>query len=81
MGYQATVVILMDSIHTIRDDPKFGEKLYEACLNKSVSPKHPVNIKAYANGCSCDAGCVVEVHHASDERKVLVGGNTGVVIG
>lgn len=41
MGFNATVVVLLDQLESIRNDARFGEKLAQAVLDKAIgrSPK------------------------------------------
>ena len=75
MGWNTTVVVLNDALTDIRDDPEFGRKLYDACL-EAVARK-PVDVSA---GCHCNAATVIETHHADQMVLVRVGGNMGVVV-
>lgn len=83
MGYQATVVIHLDALNEIRNDPDFGRKLADAIQNKASNrPQgdHVVRFNAVSHRGSSTAGCVVAVHHASDPLRVETGGNTGRII-
>lgn len=75
MGMNTTVVIMNDSLDSIRKDPKFGEKLYQAVI--SVGHKNLVDVSA--GGC-VNAATVLETHHADGLVPVLVGGNHGYVV-
>lgn len=74
MGFNATVVVLLDQLYRIENDPTFGKQLAEAIRAKSMKPQldHP-----YVVGQTQ----VIEVHHADYQVVVAVGGNTGRVMG
>jgi hypothetical protein len=72
MGFNATVVICLDHLESIRTSQNFGAVLTQCILDKSFGAKYPIYLP---NGV-----VVVEVHHASGLVPVLVGGNTGKVI-
>ena len=75
MGYNTTVVVLNDALDQIRDDPEFGQKLYDAILR--VQRGKPVDVSA---GYHCNAATVIETHHADYKVLVEVGGNYGRVV-
>lgn len=75
MGFNATVVILVDQLSSIERDPEFGKKLAAAVRHRSSYGRredHP-----YVTGQTQ----VIEVHHADHQMVVAVGGNTGQVLG
>lgn len=74
MGFNATVVILLDQLESIRRDPDFGKKLAQAVIDKANRPNED---HSYITG----QVQVVEVHHADNQMVVAVGGNTGQVLG
>jgi hypothetical protein len=76
MGQNATVVVMMDAVDRIRDDPRFGYNLYYACLKVGGQGGH-IDIQS---GGHLNAATVVDVHHADYLVPVIVGGNTGRVI-
>ena len=77
MGLNSTVVIMNDSLHAIKDDDNFGEKVYYAVQNLySSSSKRKDNYISSAG--HVNAALVVETHHSSAFRLVLVGGNSGL---
>lgn len=79
MGYNTTVVFMNDSIDVIKNDPKFGEKLYKAIL--MVQRGQPVDVMATDGKFVCpNAATVIESHHADYDVLVKVGGNTGTVV-
>lgn len=65
MGFNTPVVILNDFIHEIKNDPKFGEKVYHAVLQ---ARRHD---ETRMHGFR-----VLPSHHADYTRAVIVGGNT-----
>ena len=72
MGYNATVVVMVDGLHEIRDDPEFGKKLSDAIRDfQSARSKHS-DVRA---GSHLNAATVVGFHHADVTSVVLVGGN------
>jgi len=73
MGLNTTVVILNDGLHDIKDDPKFGEKLYNAILASNKQDK--VLYSGHGN-----VGEVIETHHADSDVTIKVGGNTGEIL-
>lgn len=77
MGFQATVVILCDALHEIKNDKTFAERLADAvssvgCYNK------PVDVPA---GCHANPCQVLEVHHADYQVVMAMGGNTAQLFG
>jgi hypothetical protein len=79
MGFNATVVVLLDRLHEIGKDPEFGRKLELAILAKASDPdgKH----HGYGYDEATGQTQVVEVHHADHYAVVAVGGNCGQVLG
>ncbi len=78
MGFQATVIIHMDALHTIESDPDFGKNLAKALL--ASHRDGPIPFYASSGHSSGSAGSVIEVHHADFTTLVAAGGNTGVVV-
>lgn len=76
MGYNATIVVMVDALNEIEHDHDFGQKLADAVL-KSAMFKQPVDVGA---GCHVNAATVIEVHHADFDVTVKVGGNYGQVL-
>jgi hypothetical protein len=75
MGFNATVVVLVDQLSSIESDPEFGKKLASAVRHKlsyGQRQDHP-----YVTGQTQ----VIEAHHADHQMVVAVGGNTGQVLG
>lgn len=72
MGFNATIVVLLDQLHSIEADPEFGRKLATAIRHHGYDRDKP-----YVTGQTQ----VIEVHHADSQVVVTVGGNTGRVLG
>lgn len=77
MGFNATVVVLVDQLDDIANDPHFGRKLADAIVHKANDPNNKYGFEPYVTGQTQ----VVEVHHADQQVIVAVGGNCGQVIG
>jgi hypothetical protein len=70
MGYNATVVVCLDQLHSIKEDPNFGDGLSQSILkvtNRGVQEGPHGTV-------------VVEAHHADYLVPVIVGGNYGRVM-
>jgi len=79
MGFNATVVVMVDALHDIKDDPKFGANLAAAIMRLSVVPYGThIDVAAGNHG---NAATVIESHHADGVSVVLVGGNSGFDVG
>lgn len=76
MGYNSTVVVMNDALHSIENDPEFGRKLKDAIL--TVQRGRPVDVSA---GGFCNAATVIETHHADGLIAVVVGVNGGQILG
>jgi hypothetical protein len=77
MGFNATVVVLVDRLHDIEKCADFGKQLADAVRAKLNDPTER-HIKApYVAGQTQ----VIEAHHADSMIVVAVGGNTGQVLG
>lgn len=73
MGFLTTIVIDNDMVHTIKDDPKFGEKVYQAVLQVDMAKPGEL-VPIYSHGqLSGRVGEAVETHHADTVVPVLVG--------
>lgn len=70
MGYNATVMVLLDELGSIERDPEFGAKLAAAIKAKAVDPQMTADLAGAS---------VVEVHHADNTTLVTVGGNVGIM--
>lgn len=77
MGYNATVVVLVDQLNAIESDPQFGKKLADAIRHKLRDPNNRHGSDPYVTGQTQ----VIEVHHADAQIAVAVGGNCGQVLG
>jgi hypothetical protein len=85
MGFNATVVVLLDQLDRIEKDPEFGKKLAQAIRYRSMVPRGP-NEKDHPGyrplGDEATGQTqVIEVHHADYQVVVAVGGNSGQVLG
>jgi hypothetical protein len=79
MGFNSTVVVLNDALHTIRQDPDFGNKLCDAITRHRNGGRSLVT--ARDGNCSHHGAAeVVAVEHADHSVLVLVGGNTATVL-
>lgn len=79
MGYNATVVVVVDALDQIEKDPEFGKKLAAAVRNIDLLQMHGLNRADIAAGNHSNAASVVEKHHADQTALVSVGGNMGHV--
>src|SRR6185437_3697579 len=80
MGFNATVVVLLDRLHEIERDPEFGKKLSAAIRYRASNPKD--REAGWAREAEATGQTqVIEVHHADGQIVVTVGGNTGRVLG
>lgn len=75
MGSQATVVVLCDALHLIREDKEFGKKLAVA-ISKTSCYQNPADV---SSGGYVNAATAIEVHHADWYRCLLLGGNAAKV--
>jgi len=74
MGYNATVIVMVDSLDAIAKDPDFGKKLSDAVMKIQ---NEPIDISALGH---CNAATVIESHHADHSSLIAVGGNYGTVL-
>lgn len=77
MGFNATVVILVDQLSAIEAAPNFGKQLADAVRQKLNDPNERYGRAPYVAGQTT----VVEAHHADNMMIVAVGGNCGQVLG
>jgi hypothetical protein len=77
MGFNATVVVLVDQLSRIENDPSFGKQLADAIRAKLNDPNERHIKVPYIAGQTQ----VIEAHHADSMMVVAVGGNTGKVLG
>lgn len=75
MGYNATVVVLVDALDRLEKDPAFGKHLAGAIRSMMTHRMDRVDV---GSGGHANAAHVVEVHHADNTSLVTVGGNLGV---
>lgn len=76
MGFNATVVVLLDALHNIENDPEFGKKLSEAIMRK-YHHNDDNHVWVFPKG-GGNAVHVAEVHHADQTVYVRVGQNCGI---
>ncbi len=83
MGYNTAIVVMNDALGAIKNDPKFGESLYNAVLEAQRNKQ--VDVPAYTyrdgevRGIHCNAATVLSTAHADDPQVMVVKGNTGYV--
>jgi hypothetical protein len=77
MGYNATVVVMVDALGHIERDTKFGANLSRAIREHLSGSARPGRTDVRA-GSHFNAAHVVEIHHADSTAVVTVGGNLGV---
>lgn len=79
MGYNAVVMVLCDRLSEIEKDPDFGKKLVRAIMYRSARAKRPEYdvSEPYVTGQTE----VISVQHADTAQIVVIGGNTGRVLG
>jgi hypothetical protein len=66
MGFNTALIILNDHLSSIKDDPNFGKKVRDACLEVwGGNTRHHSSFK------------VVTVAHAGDGAIIFMRGNTG----
>jgi hypothetical protein len=77
MGYNATVVVMVDALTQIERDPEFGASLSRAIREHMSGSSRPGRTDVRA-GSHYNAAHVVETHHADSTAVITVGGNLGV---
>lgn len=78
MGFNATLIVLLDALGEIEKDKDFGKNVAEAISRVSLRPqKNMVDIRS---GNHLNAASVVESHHADSTVVLAVGGNCGSVL-
>lgn len=77
MGYNATVVVMVDSLEHIERDTKFGASLSRAIREHMSGSARPGRTDI-VSGSHYNAAHVVEVHSSSSTSVITVGGNLGV---
>ena len=80
MGYNATVVVIVDALHEIENDPAFGRNLAQG-IRELDMPRHGersfVHVAARSHS---NAAIVIEKHDADFTALIAVGGNLGSVL-
>lgn len=76
MGYNATVVVLVDQLTAIENAPNFGKQLADAIRAKLSDPNENHIRAPYVAGQTT----VIEAHHADGMMVIAVGGNCGQVL-
>lgn len=66
MGYNTAMMFLNDNLHTMRDDPEAGRKIYDNIITAR---------RGGGNQSYCMYGDAVESQHADSLQVVVVGGN------
>ena len=76
MGFNTTLVIMNDCIHSMKEDPEIGAKIEDGILKLSIE-KGPIDIpfKGYSGYIRA-----IETHHSDGLVPILVGGNDGRVL-
>jgi hypothetical protein len=77
MGFNATVVVLVDQLSAIKNAPNFDKQLADAVRQKLNDPNERYGRAPYVPGQTQ----VIEAHHADNMVVVAVGGNAGQVLG
>jgi len=77
MGYMATVVVSMDALHEVENDPKFGEKLARAIFASSTF----LNRQDVSAGCHANAATVLFTQHGDYLQTAIIGGGYGTKLG
>lgn len=81
MGHIATVIIYLDELDAIRDDPDFGKNFAAAVLKKSTNPsENLVTIPVRDQFHSSTVGQVIETHPDDFTVTVKIAGNTGKIV-
>lgn len=75
MGFNATVVLMVDAAADIEQSPTFGRDLVKAVMDVQRGKSERQDVQA---GCHANAATVVEVHHADSTAVLTVGGNLGI---
>ena len=68
MGWNSVILVLNDCVHQIKNDERFGQKVYDE-ISESFG-RHTCKRNYNAFGVICQS-------HADDTQIVSVGGNTG----
>jgi hypothetical protein len=80
MGYNTVVVVMNDALDVIRDDPTFGQHLYDAVVTRDRA-RHSSDVPAFSSrgGIFCNAASVLSCEHADVPQVAVIKGNTGWV--
>lgn len=82
MGFNTTVVVHNDALHSIANDPEFGKNLADAINSLGYRDDKIKSVSASGEFMTCcNAVEVIETHHADSVVAVAVGGNCGVELG
>jgi hypothetical protein len=79
MGFNTTVVVHNDSLHTIEKDPDFGKNLVQAIRVMDCHRSDKVIDVPSIN--HANAAEVIETHHADQIVAVAIGANSGAELG
>lgn len=83
MGYNTAVLVMNDALGAIKNDPKFGENLYNAVMESQRGGQVDVPAYTYREGrfagVYCNAATVVSMAHADDAQVMVMKHNTGYV--
>lgn len=77
MGFNTTVLILNDAVHTLTEDKDFPEKLVSA-IHEMYTKREPVDVSILGH---VNAVTVLAQEHADIMQILAIGGNTGWVLG
>ena len=77
MGYNSVLVVMNDALDMIRNDPEFGERVYQSTL--SVRDREDVSAHSNNGGIFCNAATVISSAHADEPQVMVVKHNTGWV--
>lgn len=83
MGYNTAIVVMNDALSVIKNDPKFGESLYNAVSQAHRGESIDVPAHTYRDGevrgVYCNAATVVSVAHADEPQVMVIKYNSGYV--
>ena len=81
MGYNTTILVLNDTLHTIERDRDFGKKVADAIRSIHYGYEKPIGISVTdGKSIHCDAASVIETHHADTTAIIAIGKNYGKVL-
>ena len=78
MGYNSTIIIMNDALHTIATDAEFGAAVASAV--SKYDPSTSLYDKDIRSGSHVNAASVVACHHADQTALIAIGGNYGTVL-